>query len=272
MSRSIGMLALCAALAAVGLQPTSPSGALQQWRSTRLLKWSRHLDRRFDRDVLKRGKVVASSRYHTKILVVDSDGASARVIEAILDRVAESCDIPVDAIAATLGSGIADGAVPSPLICEFGTKLGLSSYALESSTVRLQPRALIKSSRHDLIICTDSAVLERVRPLARAANAIERAGGALPSTVDDDSEEVLLQWSSHPSGEGADVPVLCITDFLAAPSKVLTAAASEIELPEPLMRLIASNDFDLLQVRSVLAHDSRLVPLASCLQDRLHLR
>ena len=57
----------------------SPSTILEQWRATRLTKWSCHLDQRFNREMVRKGKVDAASRYHTQILVVDDCALRARV-------------------------------------------------------------------------------------------------------------------------------------------------------------------------------------------------
>lgn len=229
------------------LAMTGPASMLEQWRTNRLIKWSRHLDRRYDCDVVRHGKIEADLRYHTKILVVDDCGERARVVESILDSVAENCEAPVDVLAATVGSAAAKATKPPARLTEAGVDLGLSPYSLEAGTQSLDPRALLSRSRFDLIVCTDLSVLERVRTLARGGNAVERAGGALPmAIVDDATESTVAQWSSHPSGEGMDVPVLCLTDFLATSARSATAGCS-VELPDSLLQIVASDQFDQLE-------------------------
>lgn len=195
--------------------------------------------------MIRCGQVDDSSRYHTKLYIVDDCGVRARMIEAIVDRVAECVDAPIDAKAATVGE--ASHRKPEPFLSDAGSVLGLSPYPLEAVTESLQPRSLLSQSRYDLILCTDLAVFERVRRLARAANAIERSGGALPPAIDGDaSEATLLPWASHPSGEGTDVQVLCCTDFLSAAARAATAD-SPVTLPKELLRMVASAQFDQLE-------------------------
>jgi hypothetical protein len=231
----------------VSLSMAGPASMLESWRTSRLTTWSRHLDRRYDRDVVRRGKIDPESLYHTKILIVDDCGERARVLESILDRVAENAEVHVDFLSATIGNAAAAAQAPPAWLTEAGAELGLSPYALESSTQFLDPRSLLSGSRFDLIVCTDLSVLERVRTLARAGNAVERAGGALPAAIADDaSERTLAQWSSHPSGEGMDAPVLCLTDFLAQSARSATAGCS-VELPDELLQIVASDQFDQLE-------------------------
>lgn len=225
----------------------SPSTILEQWRATRLTKWSCHLDQRFNREMVRKGKVDAASRYHTQILVVDDCALRARVVEAILDRVAECVDAPIDAMSATVGEAASASIPEQAYLSEGGSVLGLSPYPLEAATQALQPSMLLSNTRFDLVLCTDPTVMERVRSIARAANAIERAGGALPSAVvDAEAEKTLSMWSKHPSGEGADKFVLCCTDFNSNAARQATASTS-VELPSELLRLVASEQFDQLE-------------------------
>ena len=164
-------------------------------------------------------------------MVVDGDGVRARIVEAIIDRLCETVDADIDAMATTIFEA---GVEPRPslAVCNASMEVGLSQVSMDVPAVRLSPSALLAASRWDLVVCTDLAVFEHVRSLARAANALERTGGRASIDACPD-EEHLLRWQSHPSGKGADASVLCITDFLAS----AVPACRGDRLPEELRRI-----------------------------------
>ena len=204
------LFALTASRALASSSTGSPSAGLQLWRASRLRSWSHALNQRFDREYHAFGMARTDLRYRTQILVVDDDGVSARICEAVLDRLCEALDADVDALAASVNPA----SRPSTELCHACAALGLSAVPLEAGTVELSASALLTASRWDLVLCTNLDVLERVRSLARAVNAIDSTGGALPSSAD--REEAVLRWSAHPSGEGGDASVLCITDCVSS--------------------------------------------------------
>ena len=211
-----------------------PSSALHAWRTERIGACLRTLDRRFDSDYRAFGRVRHDLRYRIQVLVVDDHcGARARVCEAVLDRLAEQLDPCVDAIARTTSPT----SRPSRDLGVLGQQLGLASYPLSSASVALDPgRDLLAGSRFDVVLCTDLAVLERVRASARAINALQRTGGTLSGSAGA-REEQLLRWSGHPAGHGLDAKVVCATDFLKAG---LPPAAAGATLPAQLRRLAPS--------------------------------
>lgn len=237
---------------AIGLTSLSgPSSALDAWRNSRLLRWARTLDRRFDREYHAFGKSRVDLRYRTQILIVDDDpsGVRARACEAVLDKLCESVDADVDAMTSSIGS--AAWQRPPAALCDVASAAyGLSRLPLEAGSRQLRPEDLLVTSRWDLIVCCEGVVLERVRSLARAANAIDRGSGSLGSLTTTSGERSAAvaggswadveatwwqQWSSHPSGEGTDAFILCATDFLASG----VPAANCAGLPEDLRRLVA---------------------------------
>ena len=213
---------------------TGPSGALNLWRTGRLTQWSRVLDRRFDREYRAFGKVRPDLRYRTQILVVDGEGVRARICEAVLDRLCEDVDADVDAASSSMTLSH-ESRRPTTALSDTLSAVGLSPLSLKAGARNLQPNDLLLGSRWDLIVCTDLNVLERVRALTRAANAIDRAGGSVRGDDWGDDGSTYLQWSSHPSGQDTDKSVLCITDFLA--DGVPEAASTR--LPAELRRLVA---------------------------------
>ena len=216
---------LCTLTASLALSG-SPSSALNTWRVSRLTAWSRSLDRRFDREYFAFNKARTDLRYRTQILVVDGDGARARLCEALLDKLCENVDADVDAMAASLSDAptIKDSkstkyanvdAMGVAARCE---NLGLSRLPFQAAARSLKPTDLLAASRWDVVVVTDLASLERVRELARAVNALDSEGGSLENVdaewARDDSS--LRTWRSHPSGEGMDCAVLCLSDYLAS--------------------------------------------------------
>jgi hypothetical protein len=223
------MLALSSAVNGL----TSPSSALDAWRSSRLLAWSRSLDRRFDSDYRAFGKVRTDLRYRTQILVIDETGMHARLCECILDRLCEDVDADVDAMACSLDAVKR----PPPAIRELSASLGLSSIPMQAGGRTLRPSDLLATSRWDVILTTDLAVLERVRGLARAVNAVDRTGGSL-GTDAGWRDAKWAQMASHPSGLDTDTNVLCLTDFL---SRAVPPTPVE-DLPAELAALLASRE------------------------------
>ena len=214
--------------------PLTASSALNSWRGGRLLKWASTLERRFDKEYFAFGKARADLRYRTQILVVDSDdGVRARVCEAVLDRLCEQgIDADVDAMTSYVDASLLRR--PPKALCDAGAALGLSRLPLEAGSRQLRATDLLTTSRWDVVVCTELAVLERVRSFARAANAIDRGGASLSSLDGWADERLLLQWASHLSGVGTDAKVLCLTDFLQA--SVPPAPCSQ--LPDELRRLV----------------------------------
>ena len=176
---------------------TGPSGALNLWRTGRLTQWSRVLDRRFDREYRAFGKVRPDLRYRTQILVVDGEGVRARICEAVLDRLCEDVDADVDAASSSMTLSH-ESRRPTTALSDTLSAVGLSPLSLKAGARNLQPNDLLLGSRWDLIVCTDLNVLERVRALTRAANAIDRAGG-LPEKGDGVHEADALR---HGLGTG----------------------------------------------------------------------
>ena len=212
-----------------------PTGALDMWRTSRLTQWSRVVDRRFDEEYHAFGKVRVDLRYRTQVLVVDGDGVRARLCEAVFDRLFENVDADVDSMASSMEVSRTSRR-PTSALCDAVDSLGLSRLSLEAGARQLQPNDLLLSSRWDVVVCADLDVLERVRALARATNAQERTSGTvLGSDWGAEGRSDWEQWSSHPSGEGTDASVLCLTDFLASGLPPASAA----KLPTQMQQLIA---------------------------------
>ena len=145
---------LCTLTASLALSG-SPSSALNTWRVSRLTAWSRSLDRRFDREYFAFNKARTDLRYRTQILVVDGDGARARLCEALLDKMCENVDADVDAMAASLSDAptIRDSksmkyanvdAMGVAARCE---NLGLSRLPFQAAARSLKPTDLLAASR-----------------------------------------------------------------------------------------------------------------------------
>ena len=226
------MLTLLLTTTAIGL-PAGPSSALNTWRTSRLTRWSRSLDRRFDAEFRYRGKPRPDLRYRTQILVLDSDGCRARICEALLDKLCEAVDADVDTAASFLG---ATSPAP-PSLLQANDALQLSRLPLVAAARQLRPVDLQISSRWDVVICVDSSLCERVRALARATNAVHSAGGSLEAADGWAGEggDLLRCWGSDPSGDGTDASVLCLSDFLATAVPAYDCG----RLPDALRSLVA---------------------------------
>ena len=250
-SGALSMLVLALSPTAVAL---SPSTALDAWRSNRLTRWSRTLDRRFDSEYTAFGKprtdlrygrttisaatltltltptltltltlTPALSRYRMQVLVVDHSGLRGRLCEAVLDKLCEDVDAAVDTMTSSIGPAVQR---PGPAVCEAGARLGLSRLPLEAGARRLRPEDLLAASRWDLVVCVDLEVLELVREMAREANAITASSGessrpAAPKRRAEGAYEPSKQDRSKLSGSdgiGVTRTILCMTDFLVSGS------------------------------------------------------
>ena len=209
-----------AAMLLLALSPTavalSPSTALDAWRSNRLTRWSRTLDRRFDSEYTAFGRPRTDLRYGTTIsaacltlaltstptltltlslalrlalsLALTPTLTRYRMQVLVVDhsglrgRLCEAvldllCE-DVDAAVDTMTSSIGPAVQrPGPAVCEAGARLGLSRLPLEAGARRLRPEDLLAASRWDLVVCVDLEVLELVREMAREANAITASSG-----------------------------------------------------------------------------------------------
>ena len=209
----------------------SPAAVLNQWRAERLRQWARRLDNRYEKEYIYQGRARSDLRYRTQILIVDGNGLRARLAEAVLDRLCERVSATCDC----MSSHLTAHTNPTKSFLDAAVTLGLSKESLEASARPLKPTDfLAASSRWDLIVCADLDTLERVKALARAANAVERKGGNVQRIEWSDRAQ-WEQWSSHPSGVGMDASVLCLTDFLytGAPP------ADTGRLPAELRNLVA---------------------------------
>lgn len=129
----------------------SPTGALLQWRSSRLRAFAAELD---------------GSRYHMQVLFVDDDGRRARTCEAMLERVAEWADAGwwIYPHSASIGLNVADGEAAPRSLLATSERLGLCQSRLGARAATIEASDLYS---HDMIVATDYDVLEQLKELAR---------------------------------------------------------------------------------------------------------
>ena len=162
-----------AAVAALALS-SSPSSALNSWRTSRLHTWCRVLEKRYSVSYSAFNKVREDLRYRTQILVVDDgDGTRSRVVESVLDQLLSGdLDGPdIDVMSSTISSQPA-----APLtdeLRELGAELGMPFYPSARRSVR--PSDLtFPNSRFDLVVCTEPSTLAAPTHPLRTSGSLAR--------------------------------------------------------------------------------------------------
>ena len=194
--------AIALATAPVGLV-TSPSSVLQQWRETRILRLRKTLAERFDRDVIRRGRIDSSAKYHVNLLIVDSmddGGARAMACEDLLCCRAKEVEVArwVYPHCASLSESATSEEQQAAGARGANGALLTGLEETEGHFGPFDPDRLRLHGPYDLVVCTDLQVVEEVKKLAPEESAT----------------------------------VLCIADFLAL---CTTSPAASIKTLQPLV-------------------------------------
>ena len=163
------MLVAMLALASNGLV-SSPSGVLQQWRETRLSRLRDTLAQRFARDVVRRGRIDPSAKYHVNVLIVDGlddGGARALICEELLESRTQSMEVArwvYPHCASLSGNANVEQQGAGALGANGALLTGLEE--TEGHFGPLNPERLRLHGPYDLVVCMDLEVVEGVKRLA----------------------------------------------------------------------------------------------------------